>query len=309
MNVPAGTPGRGLTEERLHFIAALPRLDGSSGAADLSEGTAAMVRAVAAEWSAASAPKVRLLPTQLPAGRLPKGFEFPDRGIAIGIDENDLAPVFVDFDADPLFVVFGDSESGKTALLRLIIKQIAERYTPEQALIVVGDYRRGLLGAVPDAHLLQYAAAPSALEGHMGQIATIMSRRVPGPDITPQQLRARDWWSGPLAFVVIDDYDLVGAASGNPMLAVLDNLPYVRDIGIRFIVARSSAGASRAAYEPFMQRFKELGAQGVILSGDPGEGELLGGVRARAMPPGRGVFVSRRKGGRVIQTGWLPPQQ
>jgi S-DNA-T family DNA segregation ATPase FtsK/SpoIIIE len=308
MNVPRGTPGRGLTLERLHFLSALPRIDGSSDPADLSEGTEELVRQVAAAWSGPSAPKVRLLPTQLPAAKLPKGFEFPKRGVAIGIDEGDLEPVFVDFDADPLFVVFGDSESGKTALLRLIIKQLTELYTPEQALIVVGDYRRGLLGAVPDAHLLKYAASPSALEADMEQINTIMSRRVPGPDVTPEQLRARDWWSGPLAFIVVDDYDLVATASSNPMARVLENLPYVRDIGVRFIVARSSAGASRASYEPFMQRLKELGAQGVVLSGDPGEGELLGNARPRPLPPGRGHFVSRRKGSRLIQTGWLPPQ-
>lgn len=56
-----------------------------------------------------------------------------------------------------------------------------------------------------------------------------------------------------------------------------------------------------------MQRFKELGAQGVVLSGSPGEGELLGQVKARPLPPGRGVFVSRRGGASLIQTAWVPP--
>ncbi|MDI5972879.1 type VII secretion protein EccCa [Streptomyces sp. SL13] len=308
INVPRNAPGRGLTQERLHFLGALPRIDGAPDTEDLAEGTEEFVRKVAAAWTGPSAPRVRLLPTQLSAAKLPKGFEFPERGVAIGIDESDLEPVHVDFDTDPLFVVFGDSESGKTALLRLIIKQITELYTPEQALVVVGDYRRGLLGAVPDAHLLKYAASPGPLESDMEQINTIMQRRVPGPDVTAAQLRARDWWSGPLAFIVIDDYDLVATSSSNPMTRVLENLPYVRDIGVRFIIARSSAGASRSSYEPFMQRLKELGAQGVVLSGDPGEGELLGNTRPRPMPPGRGVYVSRRKGSRLIQTGWLPPQ-
>ncbi len=308
MNVPRNAPGRGLTPDRLHFMGALPRIDGSSDPETLAAGSAEFVRAVATAWTGPSAPKVRMLPTQLSAGKLPKGFEYPERGLAIGIDENDLEPVFIDFDSDPLFLVFGDSESGKTALLRLLIKQVTEMYSPEQALIVVGDYRRGLLGAVPDDHLLKYAASPSALESTMDQINTIMTRRVPGPDVTAAQLRARDWWSGPQAFVVIDDYDLVATSSSNPMTQVVENLPYLRDIGVRFIVARSTAGASRTAYEPFMQRAKELQAQGVVLAGDPGEGEVLGNIRPRPMPPGRGVFVSRRKGSRLIQTGWLPPQ-
>ncbi len=308
VNVPTGAPGRGLTPEGLHFLAALPRVDGSCDPADLAAGTAAFVREAAAAWPGPPAPPVRLLPDRLPAERLPKGPERPERGLAIGVDEDGLEPVFVDFDADPLFLVLGDGESGKTALLRLIVQQVTERYTPEEALVVVGDYRRGLLGAVPDGHLLEYAASPDGLARCMEQIAAIMARRVPGPDVTPARLRARDWWSGPLAFVVVDDYDLVATAAGNPMAAVLEHLPYVRDIGVRFVIARRTAGAGRSAYEPFMQRVKELGAQGIVLSGDPGEGELLGGVRPRALPPGRGVFVSRRTAGRLVQTGWLPPR-
>jgi S-DNA-T family DNA segregation ATPase FtsK/SpoIIIE len=80
-------------------------------------------------------------------------------------------------------------------------------------------------------------------------------------------------------------------------------LPFARDVGVRFIIARSSAGAGRASYEPFMQRMKELGAQGLILAGDPAEGDILGGVRPRPMPAGRGVFVSRKRGKPLVQTG------
>jgi S-DNA-T family DNA segregation ATPase FtsK/SpoIIIE len=305
-NVPIGVPGRGLTPDKLHFLAALPRIDGSSSAEDLPDGTAAMVRAVGEAWTGQPAPKVRMLPRMLTADSLPKGFEHPDRGVAIGVDETNLAPVFVNFETDPLFVVFGDSESGKTALLRLIAKQISERYTREEALLVVGDYRRSMLGALPESHLLEYAATSTAMDLHMTELNKLIERRAPGPDVTPAQLRDRSWWSGPQVFVIVDDYELVASGSGNPMAQLAENLPFARDVGLRFIVARSSGGASRALYEPFMQRMKELGAQGVLLSGDPGEGELLGSVRAQPMPPGRGFFVSRRRGAPLVQLGWLP---
>ncbi|MDX3855712.1 type VII secretion protein EccCa [Streptomyces sp. AK02-01A] len=304
-NVPTGVPGRGQVPEKLHFMGALPRVDGVSGAADLSDGTAAFVRAAKESWAGPPAPAVRLLPRRLPAEQLPKGFEFPQHGIAIGIDETNLEPVFVDFETDPFFMVFGESEAGKTALLRLIAKQISERYTPEQARIVVGDYRRTMLEAVASSHLLEYAPMASAMQMHMDAIGTVMNKRAPKPDITPQQLRDRSWWNGPQLFVIIDDYELVATNSANPLAALVENLPFARDVGIRFIVARNAAGASRAMYEPFMQRMKELGAQGVILSGDPGEGDILGGVRARPMPPGRGTFVSRKRGAPLVQLGWL----
>ncbi|MGG8406483.1 type VII secretion protein EccC, partial [Streptomyces sp. 12297] len=186
--------------------------------------------------------------------------------------------------------------------------QLAERYTPDQARIVVGDYRRTMLEAVAPSHLLEYAPTAAAMEMHMDAVATVMARRAPKADVTPQQLRDRSWWTGPQLFVIVDDYELVAAGSGNPMAGLVENLPYARDVGIRFIVARSSAGASRAAYEPFVQRVKELGAQGVVLSGDRNEGDILGSVRARPMPPGRGVFVSRKRGNPLVQLGWLPEQ-
>ncbi|MDJ0386036.1 type VII secretion protein EccCa [Streptomyces sp. G-G2] len=305
-NVPQGAPGRGQVPEKLHFMSALPRVDGRAGPEGLTEATTAFVESVRASWSGPGAPGVRLLPRKLAADRLPKGYEYPQHGIAIGIDETNLEPVFIDFETDPFFLIFGESESGKTAMLRLIAKQISERYSPEQARIVVGDYRRTLLEAVPSSHLLEYAPMASAMQMHMEAIATVMGKRAPGPDITPQQLRDRSWWTGPELFVIIDDYELVSTSSSNPLAQLVENLPFARDVGIRFIVARSSAGASRGAYEPFMQRVKELGAQGLVMSGDRNEGDILGNVRARPMPPGRGTFVSRKRGTPLIQAGWLP---
>ncbi|MCP9209367.1 type VII secretion protein EccCa [Streptomyces sp. NEAU-Y11] len=307
-NVPVGVPGRGQLPEKLHFMGAQPRIDGGSDPETMTDATADLVRASGAAWTGPQAPRVRLLPRRLRADELPKGFEQPQHGIAIGIDETNLEPVFVDFETDPFFLVFGESESGKTALLRLMAKQITERYSPDEAKIVVGDYRRSLLGAIPDSHLLEYAPIASALELHANALNGLMERRAPKPDITPQQLRDRSWWSGPQFFVIIDDYELVSTSSGNPLAVLTENLPFARDVGMRFIIARSSAGSSRSMFESFMQRVKELGAQGMVLSGDPSEGDILGGVRPRPMPPGRGFFVSRKRGIPLTQLGWLPDQ-
>ncbi len=307
-NVPAGVPGRGQLPEKLHFMGGQPRIDAGSDPETMTDATAALVTAVQEAWSGPQAPRVRLLPRRLRADELPKGGEHPELGVAIGIDETGLEPVFVDFETDPFFLVLGESESGKTALLRLLAKQITERYGPDEAKIVVGDYRRTLLDVVPQTHLLEYAPIASSLTVHAEALNGLMERRAPQPGITPQQLRDRSWWSGPQLFVIVDDYELVAASGGNPLAVLTDNLPFARDVGIRFIIARSSAGASRSMFEPFMQRVKELGAQGVVLSGDPGEGDVLGGVRPRPMPPGRGYFVSRKRGTPLVQLGWLPAE-
>lgn len=304
-NVSAGMPGRGLSPDKLHLMTALPRIDGSSTVEDLSDATRQTIHAVNEHWTGEPAPSVRLLPTMLDAARLPKGSDYPDYGVAFGIDESSLAPVFVNFETDPLFVVFGESESGKSALLRLLIHQITERYSPDQAKIVVGDYRRAHLQGVPEAHLSRYCAAAPALQETLEGLAGSMSRRMPGPDVTPEQLRNRSWYDSPDAFVVIDDYDLV-ATGQNPLMPLLEYLPFARDVGLRVILARSSGGASRALYEPVMQRMKELGAQGLVLAGERSEGALLGNISPSQLPAGRGYFHTRRRSGQLVQTGWMP---
>ncbi|WP_037607526.1 type VII secretion protein EccC [Streptacidiphilus rugosus] len=307
-NVPANAPGRGLTSDKLHFLSGLPRLDGSSEVEDLADGVLAMVRAISENWQGPRAPQVRMLPDLLPAEQLPKAFETPELGIAIGVDETSLAPVYLNFDTDPHFIVFGDGETGKTALLRLLLKGITERYTPEQALIVIGDYRRSLLGTVTSPHLLEYAAAQPALQAFLADVRGSMERRIPGKDVTQAQLRDRSWWSGPELFLVIDDYDLVATSTGNPLSQLLEVLPFAKDVGLHIIIARRSGGAGRALFEPVMQRLKELGAQGIVLSGDRDEGVLLGNIRPQILPPGRGVLVTRRRGSFTVQTGWTPAQ-
>lgn len=49
-------PGRGLTDEQLHFLTALPRIDGDSSVDTLSDGVDALVRETAAGWDGPKAP-------------------------------------------------------------------------------------------------------------------------------------------------------------------------------------------------------------------------------------------------------------
>ncbi|MEU2863628.1 type VII secretion protein EccCa [Streptomyces mirabilis] len=305
VNVPTGVPGRGQAPGKLHFMGAVPRIDGLMSDTDLADATAALATEVSRHWQAPGAPEVRLLPREFPAQQLPPGDHSPHRGVAFALDEDNLEPVFVDFEQDPFFLVFGESESGKSNLLRLLIKQLTERYSGDDCKLFVVDNRRSLLDVTPSTHLAEYIPMSNAMDHHMSALAELMQRRTPTADVTAQQLRERSWWRGPTVYVVVDDYDLVSTSSGNPLGGLTELLPFARDVGVRFIIARSTAGAGRASYEPFMQRMKELGAQGVVLAGDPGEGDVLGGVRPRAMPAGRGVFVSRKRGKPLVQTGLM----
>ncbi len=140
-------------------------------------------------------------------------------------------------------------------------------------------------------HVIGYGTSGPTTEDLIASVAGYMERRLPGPDVTPEELRSRSWWTGPQCFVLVDDYDLVAAGSSNPLQPLADYLSQARDIGLHLVIARRSGGASRAMYEPILQRLRELSSPGLVMSGDRDEGALVGGVAAGPAPAG-----SRRVG-------------
>jgi DNA segregation ATPase FtsK/SpoIIIE, S-DNA-T family len=304
-NVPKKAPGRGITAEKLQFLAALPRVDGLNTDDDLATSLTGLVADVGKFWTGPGAPPVRLLPTTLAYANLPVTADRP--GVPVGISELDLAPVWLDFTTDPHALVFGDSECGKSAFLRALAQSIVDKYSLAEARIIMVDYRRSLLGTVTTQHQIGYGTSAPVTENIVKEVAGVMRSRLPGPDVTAEQLRDRSWWKGPDLFLLIDDYDLVAAGGTNPLTPIIEFLGQARDIGLHVIVTRRSGGASRAMYDPLIMRLRELGSSGIVMSGDKNEGILLGNVKPSAQPPGRGWLVTRREGVRLVQLAWLDP--
>ena len=260
---------------------------------------AELVKDVAASWTGPVAPAVRLLPDSLPVAALPAATA---GSVPFGIDEDALAPVWADFTADPHFMVFGDTECGKSNLLCVLCAGLVSACTPEQARLVFVDYRRSLLQLGGSDHSIGYATSSVAAAQLLGDVHEALAGRLPPPDLPLAQLRSRSWWSGAELYVVVDDYDLVASGpGGGPLGSLLDLLPQAGDIGFHLILARSAGGAGRAMFNPVIQRLREMGTPGVIMSGNPDEGVLFGGVRPAPLPPGRGVLVRRRTGNSLVQ--------
>ncbi len=298
--VPEAAPGRGLIAAKLHFLAALPRIDATPSIDDLSEGVAASVARIGKAWSGPVAPPVRLLPSRLPYCDLPP--PDPDRAIIpIGLEENALSPVFIDFDAEPHFLAIGDVESGKSNLLRTVLRGITTRWTPDQAKIITLDYRRGLLGAVSTKHQIGYVMNSVGAPDVVANILAALRERLAGIQIDPGKGEAPTW-SGARLFVVIDDYELVAASAGNPIAALTEFLPQARDIGLHLVLSRSAGGVGQGMYEPVLRGLREMGTPGVLLSGSKDEGAVLGSLKLESLPAGRGRLVHRRLGSVLIQT-------
>jgi S-DNA-T family DNA segregation ATPase FtsK/SpoIIIE len=304
--VPAGRPGRGQVQSKLHFLAALPRIDGSSDVESLGEGVDDLVKRVAAAWTGPAGPKLRLLPEQVSLDDVrelvPPSPD--DRRLLLGLRELDLGPIAHDPDLEPHLLILGDGQSGKSSILRGLAREIMRTRTPQQAQLVVVDYRRALLGEVPDEYLLNYLTSAGQAQPALRDLATYLENRIPGPDVTPEQLRSRSWWNGAEVFVLVDDYDLVATQQSSPVAALQPLLAQARDVGLHVTVARRSGGASRALYEPVIQSLRDLAMPGLMLSGSPDEGPLLGNLRATPAPPGRGRLITRERGVEVVQMAW-----
>ncbi|OBK89327.1 type VII secretion protein EccCb [Mycolicibacter sinensis] len=281
--VPRDRPGRGLTPEGLHMLVALPH-----------------------EWeplqhNGYAVPPIPLLPERVERAELV--VSAGDQPV-LGADER--GPVTVDFARQPHLLILGDNECGKSTVLRTLCRELVRTHTPEQAQLLVVDYRRSLLGVVDVGHLAGYAMSATACSALLPAVIERVAGRMPGPDVSPQQLRDRSWWRGPQIYILVDDYDLVATAAGNPLTPLLEYLPQAGDLGLHLVVARRSGGAARSMYEPVLAALHDLGAMGLVMSGDPADTPLIGSVRPRPLPPGRATLVTRSGGERPIQVAWEP---
>ncbi|MFB1295466.1 type VII secretion protein EccCa [Mycobacterium sp. pW049] len=276
-------PGRGLTREGRETAIALPGID--------------TVR------TGGAAPPVELLPGRIQRHALAA---VSGRGrIVLGLGERDLKPVTVDFTEHSHLLVLGDNECGKTAVLRLLCTALAEIVDDLRLEIV--DYRRTLLGVLETDSRSRYSVSAPAVTSRVAAIAETLTARMPGEDVTQRQLRDRSWWTGPDIYVIVDDYDLVAGATGNPLAPLVDFLPHAKDLGLHVVVARRSGGAARAMFDPMLSRMRDMGCAGLMMSATPDDGVLLGSVRPTPLPAGRGTLVMRGRPDELIQVGWVEP--
>lgn len=310
--VPVGRPGRGLTADQLHMLIALPRLDSDPDLASLDEGVARARTELGQLYPNRRAPEIRLLPLRFERAELleqvrARGIETSATKVAVGVDESELQPLVLDFGAEPHFMVFGDIECGKTTLLRNIITGIAESSTSEQARVIIVDYRRTMLGVLEGDQLAGYSTSSQTSASMINETAGFLAKRIPGPDIAPQQPRERRWWRGPEIYLVVDDYDLVATTgSSNPLQPLIELLPQARDIGMHLVVARRIGGISRALFDPVLGTMKNMAVETLIMSGSRDEGKVIDDIRPTELPPGRGILASRSRGHETVHIADLP---
>ena len=311
--IPKGRPGRGIDMAGHEMMIGLPRADAEQDPSTVSQGVAYTVNKIRECLVAGEGPKLRLLPQRITLAEILS--QLPDQQIlprgggdmVLGVEESRLGPLLFNTRAESHLYLFGDGKTGKTSFLRSIISEVTRLYSPNEAKILAIDMRRSLLGAIPDEYSLRYLTNHAEAMKQLRDLAKFLRTRLPGSDVTAEQIRERTWWSGPEVWILVDDYDLVATSSGNPLMELIDLLPQAGDIGLHVIITRRMGGASRAAYEKVLQMMNDLAVTGILLSGNPSEGAIINGVKPKRAIAGRAQVVHRELGVVAAQLTWTPP--
>ncbi len=286
-SVPVDQPGRGLTMAAEHFLFARP--------------TTESIPALNARHSGQSAPPVRLLPTDLAPDTFRSLYPAPER-VVIGQREEDLASVSVDFTENPLLMVFGDSKTGKTTLLRHLIRTIRMNSRPDQVAFTVIDRRLQLVDEpiFPDN---EYTPNIDRITPAMLGLSALIEKRRPPVGMSPQELSGWSYKNGRdnhIHYLIVDDVDQIpdGPATAGPYVGqrpwtpLIGLLSQASDLGLRVIVTARAAGSAHAVMTaPLLRRLNDLQATTVMLSGNPQDSGKIRGHRFSRLPAGRATLL------------------
>ncbi|CKP41982.1 putative ESX-3 secretion system protein [Mycobacterium tuberculosis] len=286
--VPHDQPGRGLTMAAEHFLFAAPELDAQTNP----------VAAINARYPGMAAPPVRLLPTNLAPHAVGELYRGPDQ-LVIGQREEDLAPVILDLAANPLLMVFGDARSGKTTLLRHIIRTVREHSTADRVAFTVLDRRLHLVDEplFPDN---EYTANIDRIIPAMLGLANLIEARRPPAGMSAAEL-SRWTFAGHTHYLIIDDVDQVPdspAMTGpyigqRPWTPLIGLLAQAGDLGLRVIVTgRATGSAHLLMTSPLLRRFNDLQATTLMLAGNPADSGKIRGERFARLPAGRAILLT-----------------
>lgn len=295
--VPADQPGRGLTMAAEHFLFARPSLSD--------------IAVINARHAGVSAPPVRLLPHDLAPSVVAPLYAAPET-VVVGQREEDLAAVSLAFAQNPLLMVFGDAKSGKTTLLRHVIRTIRENSTADRVAFTVIDRRLHLVDEplFPDN---EYTPNIDRITPAMLGLSALLEKRRPPAGLTAQELSGWTYQSdqgGHTHYLIIDDVDQIPdapAVSGpfvgqRPWTGILGLLSQASELGLRVIVTARATGSAHALMTaPLLRRLNELQAAIVMLSGNPQDSGKIRGHRFRRLPAGRAMLLDDGDGPTFLQ--------
>ncbi|VBA62437.1 type VII secretion protein EccCb [Mycobacterium attenuatum] len=238
--------------------------------------------------------------------------------VPFGLSEVDLGAAYADFNRHPHLVVTGAARCGKSSALASVAQGVMDVYGPEEAKVYVISPDNALVQYVGEDYLGRYEALeptpagtlePSgrmlagyvshedqiiALDNYLGRV---LAGRVRPDDVTQEEIASgRRRWSGPEVFVLVDnEHELEAWVSGTwgktfALTNVAGFIKRASEVGLHVIVARRINGWARIN-TALMSELLEALCPIVVMSGERGEGKIVGDLFAEKMISGRGTYV------------------
>lgn len=299
-------PGRGLTRAGFHMMVGVPELASQPSGRVEVRGVGAVVRRVAGvheESTVLRLPESVLYDDVL--AQLESGL--PRELVPFGLSETTLGPACIDFAENPHVVAVGRAGSGRTNFLRTVMRGIMDRYSSDEATIVLIDPRRKLVGVVPEeTWLSRYSYAVNDIKDVIAGLCQVLETRMPPPGTSQQEMLTKQFWTGRRFFVVVDDITSWQTME-NPLTALARYVEQADQVGLHIV---ASADIRHWSYQSMsagvLGRVVGTLAPVLILDGRRDNGPIANGVYAEAQRPGKGLYStpSATEGALV---GWSPP--
>jgi hypothetical protein len=220
--------------------------------------------------------------------------------IAYAIGElHELKPVPVSLIDHPGLMIVGRAQCGKSWTLAAIGEAIMARFSPAEAQLTIIDPKTGPLSKlIAPEYVHAYAYEQDQIDEALTHLAReILLPRRPPAGLDQQQLRDLKPWEGPRHFVLIDDVqDLRPAISypgppKDPVGAALWKLmESPRNIGLHVFTTRNGNWATMEM-DPWV-RFQRAAKNPTLYMDNAPHERITQTIRAQALPPGRGLFVT-----------------
>jgi DNA segregation ATPase FtsK/SpoIIIE, S-DNA-T family len=320
-------PGRGMVAQNyvrlgvdpagLHTLIARPASEGSPSHVFESDRLSSAV-ASAASGSRRARP-VRRLPARVPLQdlRLAAQADWRDAvgagGIAFGVSELDLLPVYWNFDDSPHLIATGLRGCGRTTLAATVMTEIARVYAPggsaasgsapdgggesadgrRSAQVWLIDPRRQLLTTLGSKYLERFAYTADGVAAMVDDLGAVLSDREPPEGLSAQQLTERSWWSGPEIFLIIDDIQRLPTSFESPLQKAWPWVTRAADVGLHVLCTRTFGGwnSGQAAADPMLRALVQANTPLLLMNADPNEGPVRDKIKGAPLPVGRGLLM------------------
>jgi len=315
-------PGRGLTADGHHLMVGAPVLahppgtqghPHSDGAPLQGDQLSEVVREVA---GVSEVTTVARLPEKVLLADVFAGITEPllTGVVPFGLAEANVAgsplvTATIDFADHQHAVATGTAGAGLSAWARAMMLGIMRSYRPDEATIILIEYRRANVGVVPsDNWLAAYASNPQHIADVVKDLCALLEQRRPPATATPEELATTRFWEGREFFVVIDGLT-AWSVHASPLAALAPYVGDAEDLGLHIVATADIRQYSiQAQSNGVLGKMAGLSTATLVMNGERVHGQILPGVFAEPQREGKGRLVTRR-GSEGVLVGWSEPPQ